>query len=71
MIERKEIWVLMERMEAEKALVLNPRWISAYENLIDALDRMDATIARSTVQYVASANELQLPDLDAGFPKEV
>jgi len=51
MIERKEIWEFSSRIEKEKEHVLNPNWIRVYDNLLGALDYLDACIARSTVSY--------------------
>lgn len=47
MFERRELQELVVRAEEMRDIVNNPHWKSAYQDLVDALDRLDAMNARS------------------------
>ena len=52
MFGRSELQELRRRAEEMEACVLNPHWKRAYLNLADALDRVDAMIARTEISEI-------------------
>ena len=48
---REELQILISRFETCRKYVVNEHWISAYQCVIDALDRLDATYARSEIRF--------------------
>ena len=54
---REVLWTLEHQAIYWRDNTPNPKWQSAYQEFIDAIDRLDATIARSSVRTIEPETE--------------